>query len=72
MTESAARSRLIQSGDPMAEASYFRGKAEQAIRLAKDTTDPVLQKNLTDLALEYLSRAVFIEAMPRGDDPVDS
>jgi len=69
VTESAARSRLIQSGELMADSSYFRGKAEQAIRLARDSTDPVLQKSLTDLALHYFSQAVAIEAIVLGKDP---
>ena len=41
---------------------YFREKAEQAMRLARDSTDPVLQKSLTELALEYFARAIAIEA----------
>jgi hypothetical protein len=52
----------------MADSSYFRGKAEQAIRLARDSTDPVLQKSLTELALDYFSRAVAIEAFDFGKD----
>jgi hypothetical protein len=55
----------------MADASYFRDKAEQAIRLAKDSTDPMLQKSLTELALEYFSRAASIEARALGKDPDD-
>jgi hypothetical protein len=54
----------------MADSSYFRDKAEQAMRLAKDTSDPVLQRSLTELALEYFSRAVAIEAA-FGEDPDD-
>ena len=55
----------------MAESSYYRDKAEQAMRLAKDSTDPVLQKSLTELALEYFSRAVAIETQALGEDPED-
>jgi hypothetical protein len=55
----------------MADSSYFRDKAEQAIRLARDSTDPVLQKSLTDLALEYFARAVATEAGVFGKDPDD-
>jgi hypothetical protein len=47
----------------MADASYFRDKAEQAMRLAKESTDPVLTASLTELALEYFSRAVALEAL---------
>ena len=55
----------------MADASYFRDKAEQAMRPARESTDPVLQKSLTDLALEYFARAVAIEAGAFGKDPDD-
>jgi len=53
----------------MADASYFRDRAEQAKRLAKDSTDPVLTESLTELALEYFARAVAIEAQAFGKDP---
>jgi len=55
----------------MADASYFRDKAEQAMRLAKESTDPVLTADLTQLALEYFSRAVAAEAQVLGNDPID-
>jgi hypothetical protein len=55
----------------MADASYFRDKAEQAMRLAKSSTDPVLQKSLTESAIEYFARAVAIEAQALGKDPDD-
>ena len=55
----------------MADASYFREKAEQCRRLAKDSTDPVLIEGLTALALEYFAQAVAIEAKPLGNDPDD-
>jgi hypothetical protein len=55
----------------MADSSYFRNKAEQAIRLARDSTDPLLQKSLTDLALTYFAQAVAVEAQPTGKDPGD-
>jgi hypothetical protein len=41
------------------------------MRLARDSTDPVLQKSLTDLALHYFSQAVTIEAQALGEDPED-
>jgi hypothetical protein len=52
----------------MADAVYFRDKAEQAIRLAKGSTDPVLRAGLTKLALEHSARAVAIEAQALGKD----
>jgi thiamine monophosphate synthase len=53
----------------MADCSYFREKAEQCRRLARDSTDPVLIEGLTDLALEYFAQAVAIEAKALGKDP---
>ena len=53
----------------MADASYFRDKAEQAMRLAKESTDSVLAASLTELALDYFSRAAVIEAQVLGKDP---
>jgi hypothetical protein len=53
----------------MADSSYFRDGADQAIRLARDSTAPVLQKSVTDLALEYFAQAVAIEAKVLGEDP---
>jgi hypothetical protein len=55
----------------MADSSYFREKAEQCRRLARDSTDPVLIQGLTDLALEYFSQAVAIDAKALGNDPDD-
>ena len=54
---------------PMADSSYLRDKADQALRLARDSTDPMLQKSLTELALEYSARAAAIEALALGEDP---
>jgi hypothetical protein len=65
------RSLTYSSGEPVADASYFRDKAEQAMRLSRDSTDPMLQKSLTELALEYFARAVAIEAGAFGQDPDD-
>jgi hypothetical protein len=53
----------------MADALYFRDKAEHALRLAHDSTDPMLQNGLTELALEYSARAAAIEAVALGKDP---
>jgi hypothetical protein len=55
----------------MADASYFRDKAEQALRLAKDSTDQTLIKNLTALAAEYTARAEAIEGAAFGKGPDD-
>ena len=71
MTESAARSRLIQRGEPHGRLLYLRDKAEQAIRLARDSTDPVLQKSLNELAREYLAQANAIDGTTLGEDPED-
>jgi hypothetical protein len=55
----------------MADASYFRDRAEQCVRLARDSTDPVLIKSLTDLAAEYSAQATAIEASAFGKDEED-
>ena len=71
MTERAACSRLSWFSEHMADSSYFRGKARQAHRLAWDSTDPVLQKGLTDLALDYFAQAIAVEATGLENDPED-
>ena len=53
----------------MADLSYFRDKAEQALRLARDNTDQVLVKSLKELAAEYLARADAIDRKALGQDP---
>jgi hypothetical protein len=53
----------------MADPLYFREKAEQALRLARDSTDPMLAKSLKELAVEYIARANAIEASALGEDP---
>jgi hypothetical protein len=53
----------------MDDSLYFRDRAKQAIRLARDSTDAELQKSLTDLALDYFSKAVEIEARALGKYP---
>jgi hypothetical protein len=52
----------------MADSAYFRDKASQAIRLASDSTDPILVKSLTEMAAEYSARALAIEAKASGKD----
>jgi hypothetical protein len=53
----------------MADPSFYRDKAEQALRLARDMTDPVLVKSLKDMAQEYCARADAIEKTALGGDP---
>jgi hypothetical protein len=55
----------------MADSSYFREKAEQALRLARTSTDPLLVKNLTEMAQEYLAQADAIDGREFGEDPAD-
>jgi hypothetical protein len=56
----------------MTDASYFREKAEQALRLARQNTDPMLVKSLTELARHYLAQADAIDGKtPLGEDPAD-
>jgi hypothetical protein len=55
----------------MPDASHFRDKAEQALRLAQQNTDPMLIKSLTALAAEYSGRADEIEGSAFGKDPED-
>jgi hypothetical protein len=43
------------------EQSYFRDQADRCRRLARDSTDPVLQVSLRRLADEYQMRADEIE-----------
>jgi hypothetical protein len=43
------------------EQSYFREQADRCRRLARDSTDPVLQLSLRRLADEYKMRADEIE-----------
>jgi hypothetical protein len=55
----------------MADSSYLRDKAEQALRLARQNTDPMLVKSLTELAHQYLAQADAIDGVALGDDPKD-
>ncbi|MEO8834193.1 MAG: hypothetical protein ABI407_18395 [Bradyrhizobium sp.] len=45
----------------MTDSSYLRDKAEQALRLARDSTDQVLVKSHIEVAAEYLGRADAID-----------
>lgn len=57
----------------MADSSYLRGKAEQALRLARQNTDPMLIDSLTELAREYLAQADATDGIALdialGEDP---
>jgi hypothetical protein len=55
----------------MTDSSHFRDKAEQALRLARQNTDPMLIKNLQELAREYMARANETDGMALGEDPED-
>ncbi len=52
----------------MSDPSYFRDRAEQCLRLARDSTDPMLVQSLTDLAAEYAARAIATEAVSLSKD----
>jgi hypothetical protein len=55
----------------MSDISYFRERAEQALRLAHQMTDPILINKFTELAHEYLARADVIDSPALGKDPED-
>ena len=55
----------------MSDPSYFREKADQCLRLARDSTDPMLVQSLTELALEYAARAAAIDGLVSGKAPED-
>ncbi len=56
----------------MADASYYREKAEQCRRLARESTDGVLVDSLTKMAAEYTAHANAIEGTALGEDPMDA
>jgi hypothetical protein len=55
----------------MADPSYYRERAEQALRIARESTDPELIKSLKAFAAEYNSIADAIDAKGLGEDPQD-
>jgi hypothetical protein len=55
----------------MADSSYYRDKAEQALRLARQNTGPMLAKSLTELAQHYLAQADAMDGAAFGKDPED-
>jgi hypothetical protein len=55
----------------MTGSFHFRDKAEQALRLARQNTDPMLVKSLEALAREYMARANEVDGTVLGEDPED-
>jgi hypothetical protein len=55
----------------MADSSYHRERAEQALRIVQDSTDPELVKSLKAFAAEYNAIADAIDAKALGEDPED-
>lgn len=55
----------------MSDPSYFRDRAGQCLHLARDSTDPMLVQSLTELAAEYVARAIAMEAMSPSEDAGD-
>jgi hypothetical protein len=53
----------------MADSSYFRERAEQALGLARQNTDPILIRKFTEMAHEYLARADAMDGTALGRDP---
>jgi cell division inhibitor SulA len=53
----------------MANSSYYRKRAEQALRLARQSTDPMWIETLTETAQEHLARADAIDGPAVGKDP---
>jgi hypothetical protein len=71
VTESAARSRLIHAVSPMADSSYYREKAAQALRLARENTDTHLIRTLRAYAAECNAKGDVIDGDVLGEDPED-
>jgi hypothetical protein len=51
------------------DSSYYRDRAEQALRIAGNSSDPALIKSLTAFAAQYSARADAIDARALGEDP---
>ena len=51
------------------DPSFYREKAEQALRIARHSSDPVLVMNLEEMAREYFARADALDAAALGKDP---
>ena len=52
----------------MAEPSWLREQAARALRLARDSTDPMLIKQLERAAAEFTERAEAQEKLNLGSD----
>jgi hypothetical protein len=57
--------------ESVADPTFYRDKAEQALRLARGSTDLVLIDSLKEMAREYLARADAIDGVALGQDPDD-
>jgi hypothetical protein len=55
----------------MADSTHYRQKAAQALRIARDSTDPELIKNLHAFAAECHAMADAIEGKALAEDPQD-
>lgn len=53
----------------MADSSYCRERAEQALRIARVSTDPELIKSLEAFAASYNAQADAIDGKALGEDP---
>jgi hypothetical protein len=53
----------------MADSTFYREKAERALRLARGMTDPVLIDSLKEVARECLARADALDGAELGQDP---
>jgi hypothetical protein len=71
MTESAARSRQIHMVSPWQILSTTEEKAAQALRMARDNTDPELIKNLRAFAAECNAIADVIDGRALEEDLAD-
>ena len=49
----------------------FEKKAEQCLRPARESTDPMLVNSLAESAQEYTAQANVIEASALAEDPED-
>jgi hypothetical protein len=55
----------------MADSSYYRERAEQALRIARASIDPELTKSLMAFATDYNRIADAIDGKALGEDPGD-
>jgi len=56
----------------MQQASSLREQAERALRIARESTDPMLKQHLESIAAEYIARADDLDrggADVPGSDP---